>query len=456
MNGSTYALRRRRQAVQKQLANVPAASDAAKHLLAIDAKIAAEIDAIKHSRSQHDRHEVLYFPYSRILDPFVLRLSVLLFERIWFLDFGTRGMQQVEYGLRDTKGYYPTHELSDKWKALRSDYDVLMSNGVIGIASTDEIASDCEAVIGETLLQDITDERLTTTLSQQSGPNLWAMAVGEFPWSSTARAISVLPPMRPGKHSLPGAGGHGYVLLDVPDIHGTFSAPPPGSNLVFLSDLQGASIRTTEALIFSAAEQVPLFTDQSGLVDCFQWRARASSTLIADDSGPSNSAAIGLGLEVLRAAVDRRRLTAMPLQDLLRFRNSSADSRNRFWAKITQAAVELSSFSVGASTDRTQAFVATKILPELREIADAMIENYETTVGGLLKKAAPAAAGGATVTAISQALFAASTYELLGLVAGAAAAGAAAAVPIFVDAVLKERRLGRHGLVYALRASELS
>jgi hypothetical protein len=454
-----YSLMRRRQGIELQLAKLPQGRDTSgiqTYLLDAGAQLSAEIENVRSARSKRDRYEVLYFPYSRVLDPYVLRLAVLLFEKIWFLDYGARGIERVEYSLRDVKGYYPTHALSETWRLMKADYDLLQEADVIGIAPIDEIAVDCERTIGLALLRDLEDQRLAPSSRQDKDGVLWAMAVGEFPWLTTSERITVLPPCRPGKHSMPGPGNQATVLLDLNGVHGSFASPPPAAELVFLSDLQGASIRTTQALILSATEQIPLFTDYPELVNGLQWRSRVPAALIPSHEGVSNDAVVGLGFEVLRTVVDRRRLSALPIRKLLQFRRRNADGRQRFWRKLTALSAELASFSLGADLPGVQRFVATKVLPELEGVADGITDNYETLFGALLKKAGSGAAGGASIAAISQALIAGvSTYQLLGLGGAAAVGSAVAAVPAFVDAALRERRLGRHGLVYVLQAARL-
>jgi hypothetical protein len=121
-------------------------------------KITIAIEKLREEREKSSRLEAIYFPYSRILDPYSLRKSIFLFDKIWLLDALDKEMRNVvlEYKVGD-RSYLPYQRLTDAWKKIQDDYYLLSEANQIEFYDTSEISKDFEALIGKQFLKDIED-----------------------------------------------------------------------------------------------------------------------------------------------------------------------------------------------------------------------------------------------------------------------------------------------------------
>jgi len=405
------------------------------------------IREIKLERERSMQLEAIYFPYSRILDPFSLRKAVFLFDKIWFLDVLGKEMRNIALTYRPSSpGYYPYQTLTRAWEAVRADYEFLLNENQIQLYDTSLVSNSFEPMIGEQLRSDVQNETLHSMFRDRS--NTWALLKEDFPWKSTKDFFTVQ-----GKFHLY-SDFYNWIGADRPIPWDETDRLPIGTKFIFVDPLQGASIKLSQATIVSAFENVPLFTDKNDYLEMLALRIQNGVKISAEseslrEAKPQLTAR--LAFAILERFIDRDSFQKLSMKDIVAYKLNCEESKRRFNEKIVELCSEIENQTY--QEGELLKVINKHITPDIRKFHDDIRLIYEKMFGNLADTGSKALIAGLSSSAITGIVFQNFSYtQLLSVGVGVATTTLLPIVPVLVNLIVERRSAKRNAFVYLLEA----
>ncbi len=424
-------------------------------------------DSIKSIESNIDKHEhalqkltkrredskiieAIYYPYSRILDPYSLRKSILLFDKLWFLDSLDKENRNIvlSYKKKNGVGYYPYFNLTEKWKNIECEYEYLFDRDEITLYDTTDISYDFSPIIGNCLVNDLQNKKYLENFSN-SDSSYWALLSNDFPWEHTKDYFKV-----DGSTKLfLQDKTNKFIGIDENTCIGYIEKLPDSSKFLFINDAQGASIKVTQALIASTFENIPLFTDKMSFTTLINMRLNSPSSEFQIENSlikqSNNDMRAMLSSTILDAFLTKDRVLNLSIEKIVQYKSNLSEEKIRFNLKLSELCANLAADSY--SNEQLKNIVIREIRPDILKFENELVSIYEKTVGKFSKSSYNSLIGGAAGTALTGMVF----PELAisdSIKVGIAVAGAALApsVPVAVDMIVSKRELHRNSYTYVV------
>lgn len=403
------------------------------------------IRQVQLEREQSMQLEAIYFPYSRILDPFSLRKAAFLFDKVWFLDMLGKEMRNITLSYTTSvPGYYPYQRLTRAWEEVQADYEFLLNKNQIEMYDTSLVSNNFEPLIGENLRNDVQNKTLQSMFKDRS--NTWALLKEDFPWTSTKDFFTVQ-----GKfHLYPGF--FNWIGADRPIPFDQTDRLPTGTQFIFVDPLQGASIKLSQATIVSTYENIPLFTDKSDYLEMLALRIQNSSKT-SEGNQPQDETKYRLNAKLafanLEKFLDRDALQRLSIKEIVAYKMNCGDSKKRFNEKVAELCSEIEN---NAYTEEGLLKLIDKhVTPEIRKFHDDVKQVYEKMFGSLVDTGSKALIAGMSSSAITGVVFQNFSYaQLLSVGVGVATTTLLPIIPLLVNLIIERRHIKRNAFVYLL------
>jgi hypothetical protein len=406
---------------------------------------------------------VLYYPYSRCLNPDFLRRALLLFDELLFLD-ASEG--DGEDPIRDGDRYYGLlgrHRatLEAAWDALREDYRFLINAGIVRVISVRRNDALANSVLSAAFYSDLSD-RTFLSICEANSILGWLVPRKRLPRVVLENADTLGAALQPSLKTLLTKYKNDWFKR-----HDYFWGESSGGIIAGRMPFSVASaLYLNQALI--ACEELGLVPITDSIIH-HRLLLRKYERINETSSQLSFNGTFNLSVERLASDIQKRvifsinllnlflpqeELSKRTIRDIVAYRDKCQDELTRLRTYVVKivSTIEAEPWTVDFER-RVKQIIDGEVLPEVENARENVRSIYEQMFGGVAKAVLPKAILGVTPTLTAALMTHLSLGQITALTATGLLTGIGLAVPEMIEGWRKKLEQRRNALTFLLNLS---